>query len=241
MGNLLTTAIARTTNTTKVLYITSDSDPRSPTTAFRRTPLRFLRRTAPDLNDPRSPMCNRTPLKLAVTRDPREPTAGLVRTPVPAVVDDVDLLDPREPTDGLVRTPVPKVRSARRRLVLDDDDAVDADAATVASTPFADCCSELDEDSFVDVDLDDTEPAESAADDDDSDAPTTATTSMLFRSPVVKSRSLSMRFSQIQSKFAARTPSSLRKVMARQTQPAPHDSPHTVRLIDSCPSSPVAA
>jgi hypothetical protein len=239
MGNILTT-ISRSSSSA-VTFISVDADPRSPTTAFRRTPLRFLRRTAPDLADPRSPMCNRTPLRCAVAHDPREPTAGLVRTPVPRALD-ADF-DPREPTDGLVRTPVPKHRSARRRLVLGDDD--DAAVRSVPSTPFNDCCSEVDQDSFVDVDLDDDD--DDAVDDDDvaaaaeleseSDAPTS---SLLFRSPAIKSRSISMRFSQMQSKFAARTPSSLRKVMARQVQPM-NDSPHSIRLVDSCPSSPVAA
>jgi hypothetical protein len=234
MGNILTT-ISRSSSSA-VTFISVDADPRSPTTAFRRTPLRFLRRTAPDLADPRSPMCNRTPLRCAVARDPREPTAGLVRTPVPLALD-ADF-DPREPTDGLVRTPVPKHRSARRRLVLGDDD--DTAVRSVPSTPFNDCCSEVDQDSFVDVDLDDDVDVAAAELEleSESDAPTS---SLLFRSPAIKSRSISMRFSQMQSKFAARTPSSLRKVMARQVQPAMNDSPHSIRLVDSCPSSPVAA
>lgn len=241
MGNLLTVTRAKLAPAAPaVVFITSDADPRSPTTAFRRTPLRALRRTAPDLNDPRSPMCNRTPLRCAAAHDPREPTAGLVRTPVPTTTSVTgDVVDPREPTAGLVRTPVPKPRAVRRRLVLDDAPLL----LSAPSTPFADCASEIGDeddedtlDTFVDVDLDDDVVIEPECESESADAPTT---SLLFRSPAIKSASL--RFSQIQSKFAARTPSSLRKVMARSAQPAPHDSPHAVRLVDSCPSSPVAA
>jgi hypothetical protein len=269
MGNILT---VHSTKPVAAVLVRCDADPRSPTTAFRRTPLRAIRGTVPDLKDPRSPRCNRTPLRLAVDLDPRERTAGIIRTPVPA--SDSTFVDPREPTEGLVRTPVPERRSVRRRLQLGadaDEDSIadtnsvcDQDDVAVAdgfvSISLEDSVVDDDDDDQVDDlldgfdsaqeddqfedDIDSDTETEVEDDDDVEDVAADSEVAHLFvyRSPMPKIRSVQS--SRLPKQFAsARNHDSLRKTMAMQmtSSPVRHGSPCAVRLVASCPSSPVAA
>lgn len=258
MGNILTLHSTKTTTALPVL-VQCDADPRSPTTAFRRTPLRAIRGTLPDLKDPRSPRCNRTPLRFDA--DPREPTAGIIRTPVP--VADKTLIDPREPTEGLVRTPVPKHRSVRRRLQLgaEADDAEVSDVDDVADLSHAQI-----PDGFVSISLEDSvdddadawvdhmngfdsaveDESEEFDDDDEYEEADDATESevahlLVYRSPMPKLRSVQSARAHTKQ-FSSRNHDSLRKSMAiYMASPTRHGSPCAGRLVASCPSSPVAA
>jgi len=226
MGNYLTTTTVASTAiaiSNDEVFIPHEHDPRSPTRAFRRTPLRAQRRTAPNLNDPRSPLCNRTPIATrAAELDPREPSEGLFqRTPVENCVD------PREPActgDGVVRTPV------RRRLLVDDgddDDAVndDVDCAINEDSSFL---------SAIDFDLANDDDTETEADDEA--RAVSIFEAIAFRSPVIKSVPRASAFSK-----TPRTPSTLlRKSLARNS-PTCAGSPCAVRFVASCPSSPCAA
>jgi len=100
-------------------------DPRSPTLAFRRTP---LVKHDIDYRDPRSPMAGRTPIRHLRfdAQDPREP--GLVRTPLASLENNVD---PREP--DVKRTPlashvahVPRRLADQMRADIEDDDDEDS-------------------------------------------------------------------------------------------------------------------
>lgn len=260
MGNILTLHSIKTTTTALPVLVHCDADPRSPTTAFRRTPLRAIRGTLPDLKDPRSPRCNRTPLRFDA--DPREPTVGIIRTPVP--VADKTLIDPREPTEGLVRTPVPKHRSVRRRLQLgaEADDAEVSDVDVAADRPQA-----LIPDGFVSISLEDSvdddddnawvdhmdgfdsaveEDSEEYDDEDEYEEADDATESevahlLVYRSPMPKLRSVQSARAHTKQ-FSSRNHDSLRKSMAiYMASPNRHSSPCAGRLVASCPSSPVAA
>eukprot|EP00019_Armaparvus_languidus_P006842 CAMPEP_0168596622 /NCGR_PEP_ID=MMETSP0420-20121227/10115_1 /TAXON_ID=498008 /ORGANISM="Pessonella sp." /LENGTH=273 /DNA_ID=CAMNT_0008633191 /DNA_START=101 /DNA_END=926 /DNA_ORIENTATION=- len=77
-------------------------DPRSPTTAFNRTPLKHVasKLKIADLADPRSPAAARTPVRRVLfdnNNDPREPMHN--RTPVVAK-HGYSLFDPRSPMAG---------------------------------------------------------------------------------------------------------------------------------------------
>eukprot|EP01108_Squamamoeba_japonica_P001774 TRINITY_DN1785_c0_g1_i4.p2 TRINITY_DN1785_c0_g1~~TRINITY_DN1785_c0_g1_i4.p2 ORF type:complete len:344 (+),score=202.18 TRINITY_DN1785_c0_g1_i4:105-1034(+) len=102
MGNFLSS------KKTATAYMSgSDAfDPRSPTTAFARTPL-AMRRAALRFVDPRSPTVGiaRTPVR-SLANELRSPTVGIARTPVPAPVADDTLPDPRSPTVYFQRTPL---------------------------------------------------------------------------------------------------------------------------------------